>query len=140
MTYEIHSWENLVKRLLRHSAVLAALTLTAPACGRGKAPNPFASPASRDGKVSVRVENQNFGDATVHAVRGGERIRLGEVVGKMEGNFDLRWNFSLPMEFEIHITGGLGCRVRALSVDPGDRVWVRIPPEISVQPCYSGKN
>lgn len=121
-------------------ALVTALSLSAAGCGRGKAANPFASPASREGRVRIQVENMNFGDATVHALRGGERIRLGQVTGKSEEHFTIRWNFSLPMQFEIHITGGPGCLVRGISVDPGDRVWLRIPNELSVQPCYSGKS
>lgn len=122
---------------------LALLALTLPGCGNGmaRAANPFAPAGSRgnDGQVQVRVDNQNFGDATIHALRGGERFRLGEVTGKSEKSFTVRWNFSLPLEFEVHLTGGQGCRVRAMSVDPGDRVWVRIPTEVTMSPCYSGK-
>ncbi|MDP2955498.1 MAG: hypothetical protein Q8N53_03685 [Longimicrobiales bacterium] len=129
-------------RTLR-AAALALLTLSLPACGKGpgRPTNPFAPSGSRgnDGEVQVRVYNQNFGDATIHAVRGGQRFRLGEVTGKTEKSFTVRWNFSLPLEFEVHLTGGQGCRVRAMPVDPGDRVWVRIPTEVSMSPCYSGK-
>lgn len=126
-------------RLLSLSAV-TLLGLTG--CVKPEALNPFASPGSRPGEGSVRVlvENQNFGDATVHALRGGERIRLGNVTGKSDETFTIRWNFSLPMEFEINIIGGQGCRIRPMTVDPGDRVFVRIPTEISMQACYSGKN
>jgi hypothetical protein len=87
----------------------------------------------------VRVENQNFGDAVVHASRGGERVRLGGVTGKSEETFTMEWGFSLPLEFEINIVGGGRCLVRPLSVDPGDRVWVRIPTHLGASPCYSGK-
>ena len=129
-------------RTLR-TAALALLALSLPACvkGRGRATNHFAPAGSRgdDGQVQVRVDNQNFGDATIHALRGGERFRLGEVTGKSEKSFTVRWTFTLPMEFEVHLTGGQGCRVRAMPVDPGDRVWVRIPTEVSMSPCYSGK-
>lgn len=124
-----------------HTAALALVALSLPACGKGMAANPFAPAGSRgnDGQVRVLVENHNFGDATIHALRGGERFRLGEVTGKSEKSFTVRWNFTLPMEFEVHLTGGGGCRVRAMTVDPGDRVWVRIPTEVSMSPCYSGK-
>lgn len=125
-------------------AAAAALVLTLAACGSGagRALNPFAPEGSRrnDGRVRVLIENQNFGDATVHALRGGERIRLGDVTGKSERSFTVRWNFSLPMEFEIHIVGGQGCRVRAMPVDPGDSVWVRIPTQVGMSACYSGKS
>ena len=125
---------------LRLSAVLV-LALGLAACAKPESKNPFATPGSGRGEASiqVRVENQNFGDATIHAIRGGERIRLGQVTGKSDKSFTLRWNFSLPLEFEINIIGGQGCGVRPMSVDPGDRVWVRIPTQIGASPCYSGK-
>ena len=125
-------------------AVAAFLALTVAGCGlaKGAARNPFAAAGSRggDGRVQVLVDNQNFGDATVHAYRGSERFRLGEVTGKTEKSFTVRWNFSLPIEFDIHLVGGGDCRVRGMPVDPGDRVWVRIPTQITMTPCYSGKS
>jgi len=127
-------------RFLRASAVLAVVVGLA-ACAKAQSKNPFAAPGTGrgDGSIRVRIENQNFGDATVHAIRGGERIRLGQVTGKSEKDFTVRWSFSLPLEFEVHIIGGQGCGVRPLSVDPGDNVWVRIPTHIGATPCYSGK-
>lgn len=123
---------------------MALVVLTTASCIRTpgrRIDNPFAAPGSseREGSIQIRIENQNFNDATVHAVRGGERIRLGEVTGKSDKNFTVRWNFSLPLEFEIHLIGGDGCGVRPLSVDPGDRVWVRIPTRVPGSQCYSGK-
>jgi hypothetical protein len=122
--------------------LLTVLALGLAACGKPEAKNPFAPAGTRqgEGSIQVRVENQNFSDATVHAIRGGERIRLGQVTGKSEKSFNVRWNFSLPLEFEVDIIGGYGCGVRPLSVDPGDRVWVRIPNQIGATPCYAGKS
>lgn len=132
-----------MKRLPRIAALalVAVLALAASSCGKGfaQAKNPFAPASADETEVEVRVENQNFGDATVHVLRGGERIRLGNVTGKSDQSFTLRWNFSLTMEFQIEIIGGQGCAVRPLVVDPGDRVFVRIPTELSAQACYSGK-
>lgn len=87
----------------------------------------------------MRVENQNFGDAVVHASRGGERVRLGNVIGKSEETFVMDWRFSLSLEFEVNIVGGGRCLVPPLSVDPGDRIWVKIPTQLGATPCYSGK-
>ena len=130
-----------MKALSPTSIITAVLLLATTGCAKPEAKNPFAArgTSARDGQVRVSVENQNFGDATVHALRGGERIRLGNVTGKTDEQFTVRWTFSLPMEFEIQIIGGQGCRIRPISVDPGDRIWVRIPVELSAQACYSGK-
>lgn len=125
--------------LLRLPVVLALVAGLA-ACAKSTTKNPFAPGTSRsEGSIQVLIENQNFGDATIHAIRGGERIRLGQVTGKSEKSFTMRWTFSLPLEFEVDIIGGSGCGVRPMSVDPGDRVWVRIPTQIGATPCYSGK-
>ncbi len=125
-------------------AIVAGLVLVFTGCGAGARAtrNPFAPRGSRgdDGTVQVLVDNQNFGDATVHAYRGSERFRLGQVTGKTERSFTVRWNFSLPMEFDIHLVGGGDCRVRAMAVDPGDQVRVRIPTQIDMSPCYSWKS
>lgn len=129
--------------ILRLAAV-AGLILTVPGClgSRGGTRNPFAARGSRgdDGTVRVLVDNQNFGDATVHAYRGSERFRLGQVTGKSEKSFTVRWNFTLPIEFDIHLIGGGDCTIRSMPVDPGDRVWVRIPTQIDLTPCYAGKS
>lgn len=122
-------------------AICAVLVAGASACTKPTGRNPFAAPGTGrgEGSIQIRVENQNFGDATIYAIRGGERIRLGKATGKAEQNFTLSWNFSLPLEFEINIIGDQGCGVRALSVDPGDRVWVRIPSHIGSSSCDAGK-
>lgn len=119
----------------------AVLLLTVATCYKPGRKNPFAAPGSGDGEgtVEVQVENQNFGDATVHALRGGERIRVGQVTGKSSSKFQIRWRFSLPMQLEIDIVGDNGCAVRPITVDPGDTVWLRIPPDIGATPCYVSK-
>ncbi len=86
------------------------------------------------------MENLNFGDATVHALRGGERIRLGQVTGKSEKSFTIRWNFSVPLEFQVDLVGGEACGIQPMTVDPGDRIWVRIPTQVGPTPCYAGKS
>ena len=121
--------------------LMAMLALALVACARGgNAQNPFVGRASREGSIEVRIENQNFGDATIHALRGGERIRLGQVTGKSQKDFKIRWNFSVPIEFQVDLVGGEGCGVRPMTVDPGDRVWLRIPTQIGMTPCYAGKS
>jgi len=123
-------------------ACVALLALTLAGCAQGAIRNPFASGGRRGGdeRVQVSVQNHNFLDATVHAVRGAERMRLGEVTGKSDKTFTVQWRFTLPMELEIHLIGGSGCTVQAILVDPGDRVWVRIPPEVSATPCETWKS
>jgi len=123
-------------------AFAALLVLALGACVRGQARNPFASAGRRGGdeRIQVSVQNHNFLDATVHAVRGAERMRLGEGDRKSDKTFTVQWRLTLPMDLEIHLIGGSGCTVRTMLVDPGDRVWVRIPPEVSATPCETWKS
>jgi len=123
--------------------VMVMLALAPAGCIKSTSgTNPFAARGSRgrNGSIQVRVENLNFGDATVHALRGGERIRLGQVTGKSEQSFTIRWNFSVPLEFQVDLVGGGACGIRPMTVDPGDKVWVRIPTRIDASPCYAGKS
>jgi hypothetical protein len=114
--------------------------LATTGCGT-KTRSPFAGPAERgEEQIQVRIENHNFNDANVHALRGGERIRLGTATGKTDEDFRVRWNGTFPVEFEISLVGGGSCRVRSMIVDPGDRVWVRIPSEIYASECIAGKS
>lgn len=132
----------LIPRLGRSSLLTGALPLLFAGCfsSLGGSRDPFHErPGGEDGQILVRVENQNFGDAVVHASRGGERVRLGSVIGKSEEIFTMDWRFSLSLEFEVNIVGGGRCLVPPLSVDPGDRIWVKIPTHLGASPCYSGK-
>lgn len=128
-----------------HPSGLALGVLTATALlagcfsGYGQPRNPFNTFEGAAQEIEIRVDNQNFGDATLYALRGGEPIRLGDIIGKSRGRFSLDWNFSLPLEFRAELVGGGACNIRPLNVDPGDRVWVRIPVQIGVTPCESGK-
>ena len=120
----------------RRLAWVALLAVAIPACSLPEARNPFAQARrGRDERIQVMVQNHNYLDATIHAVRGAERMRLGEVTGKSDKAFTVRWRLTLPIEFQIHLIGGGGCTVQATSVNPGDRIWVRIPPDVSATLC-----
>ena len=95
--------------------------------------------ASGEGQIRIEVQNQNFNDASLHALRGGERVRLGDVGGKSDRQFTLRWNFSMDLQVEVDLVGGGTCRVDPLNADPGDRIWIRIPTELYATPCLAGK-
>jgi hypothetical protein len=117
------------------------LSVVASACVAGSVLNPFDQDrgSREEALVAVRVENRNFGDATVHALRGTERIRLGEVTGKTEKDFTVRWGYSLQMQIDIDLVGGGSCGIDPMYVDPGDRIVVTIPIELSATPCHAGK-
>lgn len=119
----------------------AVLVLTLAGCwqGFGKPRNPFVPSDGAPGELDILVENQHFNDVTIYALRGGERIRLGNVNGKSDARFTLRWDFTLGVRFDISLIGGGSCATRELSVSGGDAIWVRIPPNLSASPCQAGK-
>lgn len=89
-------------------------------------------------EIEIEVLNLNFSDATLHAVRIGQRIRLGTVTGKQSSTFTLDWPASLPLRIEIRLLGGQRCTTGELTVDPGDRLYLEIPVEIRGSPLCSG--
>ena len=113
-------------------AGLVALALTA--CAH-RAEAPFGGGAE---SVEIEVRNDNFADATLHALRGGERIRLGIVTGHTARTFQLDWRFSQPLRIEIDLLAGGRCVTRDLQVDPGDELYLRIESQLgSMAACAS---
>lgn len=137
----------MIKRLLRPAVSLrAALVLVtlvgASACSSlgNSTPNPFDGAArSGENRLRIQVQNMNFNDVTVYAVSAGQRIRLGNVTGKTDENFQIDWNFANPISFQVDVIGGRGCDTSAIAVDPGARVWVQIPSEVGISGCRSGR-
>ena len=120
--------------------LLAALTAASCSGNVGRTSDPFtAGTRAGTGQIQVQIQNLNFNDANVYAIRQGQRIRLGTVTGKSDKDFTMDWSFALPLRFEIQLIGGQSCRVREIMVDPGDALWVRVPSELSITPCRGSK-
>lgn len=112
---------------LAHSVFLVLAALTA---GCASAGNPFPGEGEAR-EVEIEVLNLNFSDATLHALRMGQRIRLGIVTGKRSGTFTVEWPTSLPLQVEIRLLGGERCVTREMPVDPGDRLYLEIPQNLT---------
>ncbi|MDA0313325.1 MAG: hypothetical protein O2992_14590 [Gemmatimonadetes bacterium] len=126
---------------MRAIATVCALVLMSVCIGRlGKGPDPFGSRAEQ-GREQLRVEiqNLNFNDATVFALRQGQRIRLGEVTGKSDGKFTVEWNLALPVEFMIDFVGGQSCTVGGIPADPGSTIWIQVPADICMSRCRGSR-
>lgn len=104
-----------------------ALVLTA--CAGQRAPSPYTGTEGAT-TVELEVRNDNFADATLHALRGTERIRLGVVGGHGGRTFRLDWRFSQPLRIEIDLLAGGRCVTEPLQVDPGDELYLRIEPQL----------
>ena len=81
--------------------------------------------------VSVVVENDNFSDVNVYAVRGAERVRLGTVTGNTSAKLTL--SPSLYTGDGVSLVaipiGGVGAASSGrLTLSPGDEVKFRIMP------------
>lgn len=108
--------------------------------GMGQAEDPFARGGSGDDdSIRIEVQNLNFNDVTVFAMRSGQQVRLGRVTGKSDLTFTIDWNFALPISFRIDIVGGQSCRTPSIGVDPGSRVWVQVPSDAGLSNCRSGR-
>ena len=108
---------------------VAALALTLAACSGNRLESPFDDEGAQS--IRIDVENLNFADATLHARRGGQRVRLGVVSGKTDQSFEMPWTFSLQLQVEIDLLAGPACVTRPLQVDPGDVILLRIEPVLT---------
>lgn len=132
----------IIPRILLLSALMGLI-----ACGtsRRTAPSPFDGTAGEgsgaEDPIRVEVQNINFNDITVWAVRpGGQRTRLGRVTGKTDETFRIQWNLAVPIYFAVDVTGGRGCRTAQVSVERNARVWVIVPSNVGSQPCRVGRS
>jgi hypothetical protein len=122
--------------------LLAVATLAVAAgCGGGSARNPF-DPSSTPGggdRIRVEVQNLNFNDVTIWALRNSQRVRVGRVTGKTDQTFTIAWNVAQPIWFEIDVVSGRSCRTPQVPVDPDSSVWVVIPSAMGLSACRAGR-
>lgn len=123
---------------------LGAIALMAGCATRSDAPSPFderrvGGAAASEDPIRIDVQNLNFNDVTVWAMRGSQRIRLGRVTGKTDQTFRISWNVAVPISFNIDVTGGRSCQTGQLGVEPDAVVWLTIPGNVGQQPCRVGR-
>ena len=123
--------------------MVALATMTGCAASRNSGPNPFTgegiggNPVEEE--IRVDVQNLNFNDITLWAVRQGQRVRVGRVTGKTDEMFRINWNLAVPIYFVIDVTGGRSCRTAQVSVEREARVWVSVPSNVGASPCRIGR-
>lgn len=80
--------------------------------------------------LTLRVENQNFYDATLYALaRSGERTRLGIVTGNTQGTFTFRWVHD-ELRVVIQLLAGGATATDVILVNPGDSLNLVITPDL----------
>lgn len=110
---------------------LAVGSVVSVGCAAG---SPFVEGGPDDREIEIEVRNQNYNDGTVYAVRLGQPIRLGVVTGMQTETFRVNWPSTLPLRIQVRFVGGDFCLTQEIPTDPGDRIYVEIPANISLDP------
>jgi hypothetical protein len=117
-------------RMLRTGrAVLLVLLASAAlaACAPGR-----RAPAPESARTTVRIENANFSDMTIYAVRGSQRVRVGLANGSSTTTLVIPATLLsglTPLRFIADPIGGRANPVtEEITVSPGDQVVMYIPP------------
>jgi hypothetical protein len=119
-------------RASRAVLLLAAVLVVSSTGCHAIAPGLFGEKRAKP-QIRIDVTNLNFQDATIHALRGGERHRLGTVTGKGSATYTLEWRTPLPLQIEIDLLAGGRCTTRPVTVDPGERIQLQIEVDIRRQ-------
>lgn len=114
--------------------LLALLLLAAAGTACTSARTPFSDGANLGQTIEVEVRNQNFNSASLWAVRSGERIRIGIVEGKQDRTFRIPWRSPSPLQIEVALQSGERCMTRAIPVDPGASLTMRVASDFENDP------
>ena len=120
--------------------LVASLALVVGGCqtGRqlvvGEADDPFRS-SDRAGDITIFVENNVFSEATVTAVTGVGRRRLGRVGGNRRENFTMALTMATDLQLELDFLAGPTCITDRMSVAPGDALQLTIRSDYSNLYC-----
>ncbi len=119
---------------------LAALVLIAACVTPGRLverEQPFTREPVEEETIRIRVQNDNFMDARLHALSLSGRHLLGVVTGKQQAVLAIPWDFSGPLRIEIDLLAGPKCTTRPIDADPGDTFDLRIDPVLSMSDACS---
>lgn len=79
--------------------------------------------------ISLEVDNQNFYDAVIYSLIGGQRARLGTVTGETKAHFKLPWT-PQDVAMAIHLIGAGTTVTRSVTVYPGDKLLLILQPDM----------
>lgn len=115
------------------SKAIPAIAVAVFAAGCALLPGSNVKPDEFDEEVpeylSVEVQNDNFYDATIYAVRLGQRIRIGWVGGHTTQTFQFKWP-ALDLSFEIALLAIGSYYTYPLPVDAGDELALTVLPDL----------
>lgn len=98
------------------------------ACAAANTSDGGAAEPSLHQPVVVEITNQNFYDATLWAVTGSRRERLGFVPGYGRATFSFAW-VAPQVRLEIALQGVGSYRTEAITVSAGETLQYAIPPD-----------
>lgn len=108
--------------------ILSVLAAGVVACGSSGGRFDELEPERGD-ELALEVENQNFYDATLYAISGSRRHRLGIVAGNGKGNFTFAWS-GPQVRIEILLMSVGSYLTEPISVDRGDVLQLTIEPDL----------
>lgn len=96
-------------------SLLAALLVTTAAGGAACTGRGKNAPAPEQARATVRVENRSFDMVTIHAVRGSQRVRLGQVSASATTTFRIPPSILQPGERIVITATRLASNRRAVA-------------------------
>lgn len=115
---------------LRTSYIGVLALLVAPGCSTlGRSGEGDSADPEQGRELTLHVINQNFYDATIYAVWGSYRRRLGVVTGQREDTFRFRWA-PLELSIEIRLLSVGSTTTYSLPVDQGDVLELTVQPDL----------
>ena len=114
---------------IRRTPMAAVVALLCAACATSRSEPLEEFPIERTRDLTLYVRNLNFYDATLYAVSGAQRVRIGIVGGNQEEKFTFRWS-QLDLRIEIDLLAVGKYLTDELPVDEGDELELRIQPDL----------
>lgn len=114
------------RRATRFLPLVAALAAMTACSHNGERPT-FSRRAGQGNQVTIVADNQNFLDATVYALWGAQRDRVGMVTGKTSQSFSVPFRGS-DLQLQIDLIGGSSMTTDHIGVFEGDQLDLVIPP------------
>lgn len=107
--------------------LLAFLVIAAGACAK----KGTQTERQLEPRTTLRVDNRSWSQMTIYVIRGGQRVRLGQVSGSSASTFVIPPNLLFGGTSLRFLADPLGSNVTPVSqeitVFPGDRVELVIP-------------
>jgi hypothetical protein len=109
------------------TTLLLVISAALTACSLGR-----REPARESARTTVRVENANFADMTIYAMRSSQRVRIGLANGSSTTVLVIPPNLIAGITALRFIADPIGGRANTvteeITVAPGDEVVMYIPP------------